>query len=42
MSGETIYVYGTAWCPFCAKARKLLQQARSQGWRAIYIDIETG
>jgi glutaredoxin len=38
MSGETLDVDGADWCPYCIKAKQLLQRAQSQQWRAVYID----
>ena len=37
---ETLYVYGARWCPYCVKAKGMLQKAAKSGWRAKYIDIE--
>lgn len=36
---RTIYVYGDDSCPYCVKAKGMLQTARRRGWRTKYLNI---
>jgi glutaredoxin 3 len=38
---RSITMYATAWCGYCARARRLLEQ-RGQVWDEIDVDAEPG
>ncbi len=41
MAGPTVTMYATGWCPYCARARALLER-KGATWTEIDVEAEPG